>query len=64
VGMDVNQVSNLFKGLESSRGTQNEKGTGVGLATVKTYLSLLGGEIFVTSESGKGSEFTISIPKE
>lgn len=64
MGMDVNQVSNLFKGLESSRGTQNEKGTGIGLATVKTYLSLLGGEIFVTSESGKGSEFTISIPKE
>ncbi|WP_167605050.1 ATP-binding protein [Maribellus sediminis] len=37
-------------------------GTGIGLAIVKEYIHLMGGDIFVKSEINKGTEFTIQIP--
>ncbi|WP_340111269.1 hybrid sensor histidine kinase/response regulator transcription factor [Maribellus mangrovi] len=37
-------------------------GTGIGLAIVKEYIQLMGGEISVKSEIDKGTEFTIQIP--
>lgn len=39
-------------------------GTGIGLALTRKFSVLLGGEITVTSEKGKGSCFTIDIPAE
>jgi signal transduction histidine kinase/DNA-binding response OmpR family regulator len=37
-------------------------GTGIGLAIVKEYIQLMGGDIQVTSEIGTGTEFLIQIP--
>ena len=38
------------------------EGSGLGLAISKAYIDMLGGEIFVESEPGKGSKFTFTIP--
>lgn len=44
------------------RGTQNEKGTGLGLNLVKEYVELNKGLISFKSEPGKGTEFIIKLP--
>jgi len=50
-----------FKKL-SARPTAGESSNGLGLAIVKTLIDRLNGEISLTSELGKGCEFTIRIP--
>jgi len=42
--------------------TRKQEGTGLGLALTKRFVELLGGEVRVKSEVGKGSTFTIAIP--
>jgi len=48
--------------LESTIGTDKEKGTGLGLMLCKHFALLMNGNIFVESREGTGSLFTISLP--
>lgn len=61
IGMDEETKNSLFNAetVKSQRGTRGEKGSGVGLGLVKTFVELSGGNISVESALGKGSEFTI-----
>ncbi|MEO5910007.1 MAG: HAMP domain-containing sensor histidine kinase [Pelobium sp.] len=63
-GMGIAQAdqADLFSlKIKSSSGTQNERGTGLGLVLCKEYIQKLGGEIGFESEVGKGSTFYITL---
>ncbi len=64
IGMTSEQIEKLFR-LEESQstpGTNQEKGTGLGLILCKEFLSKNDGSLGVESELGKGSVFTVSLP--
>ena len=66
VGMTDNKVQSInsasAKSLESTYGTDREKGTGLGLMLCKHFAGIMGGSITVTSKPGMGSQFNIALP--
>ena len=64
IGMNESTREKLFKINEkiSIRGTEDEKGTGLGLLLCKEFVERHGGEIWAESELGKGSEFKFTMP--
>lgn len=65
VGMKDDVLNILFDKTApyTTRGTANEKGTGLGLILCKEFVEKNGGRISVESEEGKGSTFSFTIPK-
>ena len=63
-GISVEVQRNLFKndGFYSKPGTNNEKGTGLGLLLCKEFIELHGGHIRVESAQGNGSKFIFTLP--
>lgn len=65
IGIPLEKLSNLFSlnGNISQPGTNNEKGTGIGLTLCKALMKENSGDIQVKSKVGEGSEFIVSLPE-
>ncbi|MFZ6009168.1 MAG: tetratricopeptide repeat-containing sensor histidine kinase [Bacteroidota bacterium] len=65
VGMNTEVLKILFDKTApyTTRGTANEKGTGLGLILCKEFVEKNGGKIWVESKEGKGSTFWFTLPK-
>ena len=64
VGIPTDQLERIFERfhrIENAEG-RSQEGTGIGLAMVRELVKIHSGTINVTSEVGKGSVFTVSIP--
>lgn len=60
---DIGKLFEPFRQLDTSL-TRKYEGTGLGLAICRRLTEMLGGEIVVSSEYGKGSQFTVTLPLE
>jgi signal transduction histidine kinase/HAMP domain-containing protein len=66
IGMKKEALDLIFEEFRQAdmSSTRRYGGTGLGLAIVRRFINLMGGEIVVESEEGKGSKFTITMPME
>ncbi len=66
IGMTPEQTSRLFEafGQADAGTTKKYGGTGLGLAITRKLCHLMGGEISVESEAGRGTVFTVRLPGE
>lgn len=65
IGIPAGRISKLFQPFTQldSRESRKFAGTGLGLVISQRFCHLMGGRIEVESEAGKGSRFTIKIPR-
>ena len=64
IGIPTDKQEVIFGAFAQAEGSTTRKfgGTGLGLSVTKQLVELLGGEITVSSEAGKGSTFSLIIP--
>jgi signal transduction histidine kinase/CheY-like chemotaxis protein len=64
IGMTPEQMERLFEEFSQADATTARQygGTGLGLAITRRLCQMMGGDISVTSEPGKGSTFTVRLP--
>lgn len=64
IGMTPDQVARLFKPFSQADAATSTKygGTGLGLAISRRLCQLMGGDVSVESEKGRGSTFTVRLP--
>jgi signal transduction histidine kinase len=64
IGIEPENLEKLFRAdiKFTNPGTDNEKGTGLGLLLCKEFIEKQGGKIWVTSKLGIGSTFTFTLP--
>ena len=64
IGMTAEQQAKLFEEFTQADATTAQRfgGTGLGLAIARKLARMMGGDVTVTSEPGKGSAFTVRLP--
>ena len=66
IGMSTDQLANLFEPFAQADPTiaQQFGGTGLGLTITRKLARMMGGDVTVASEPGKGSVFTVHLPAD
>jgi signal transduction histidine kinase len=66
IGMTPEQISKLFNAFMQADSSTTRKygGTGLGLVITKQFCQMMGGNVSVESEYGKGTTFSIHLPIE
>jgi len=64
IGMTPGQQAKLFEEFSQADATTAQRfgGTGLGLAITRKLARMMGGDVTVASETGKGSVFTVRLP--
>jgi signal transduction histidine kinase len=64
IGMTAEQQAKLFEEFSQAQATTAQRfgGTGLGLAITRKLARMMGGDVTVASEPGKGSIFTVRLP--
>ncbi|WP_280176530.1 ATP-binding protein [Methanococcoides vulcani] len=64
IGIPKNKHDEIFETFKQADSSTSKQygGTGLGLALVKQYVEMHGGNIWLESEEGVGSTFTFTIP--
>ncbi|MFK7903393.1 MAG: ATP-binding protein, partial [Nitratireductor sp.] len=63
-GVADDMKEKIFERFESHKGSQNQKGAGLGLSIVKSFVSLHGGNVHVEDAGKRGAKFVCTIPFE
>jgi signal transduction histidine kinase len=65
IGMTAEQMGKLFQEFSQASSATASKygGAGLGLAISRRFCQMMGGDITVESELGRGSTFTIRLPR-
>jgi PAS domain S-box-containing protein len=66
IGMTPDQLGRVFDAFAQAEATTSRKygGTGLGLAITRRFCELMGGDVTVASEPGRGSVFTVRLPAD
>jgi signal transduction histidine kinase/DNA-binding response OmpR family regulator len=66
IGMTPEQLARLFQAFTQADASTSRRygGTGLGLVISRKFCQMMGGDISVESGHGKGSTFTVTLPRE
>ena len=64
IGMTKEQVGRLFEAFSQAEASTSQRfgGTGLGLALVRHFCEMMGGDVTVESTPERGSTFTVRLP--
>lgn len=62
IGIPAAEQKHVFERFFRAKNAATTQGTGLGLNIVKRYLDLMGGTIGFSSEEGRGTTFTVTLP--